>query len=185
MEMCRIMVDRIWRGGLYDKSIAILNIVIIFLVKGSNTLVPLALKEVVDAMVCDESALPSDSSFFLNSSEGGCPEESDVYLMIFIYIFLKFLSQFFFYIREVPFATMSASAELSISNEVFNHVQSQSLAFHLNRATGKVITIVSRGASQFTAIVRLLNFNLIPLTVELLMVLLVFATLFSYAFMLV
>jgi ABC-type transport system involved in Fe-S cluster assembly fused permease/ATPase subunit len=62
---------------------------------------------------------------------------------------------------------VSASAEIYVADLVYNHVQHQSLAFHLSRETGKVIRIVSRGSQSFSAILRYTCFSLLPIILEL------------------
>jgi ABC-type transport system involved in Fe-S cluster assembly fused permease/ATPase subunit len=60
---------------------------------------------------------------------------------------------------------MAAVAEISIAHDVYDHVQRQSLAFHLSRETGKIIRIVSKGSQSFSAILRMIWFNLAPILV--------------------
>ena len=84
--------------------------------------------------------------------------------------------------REIPYATMAAQAEISIAHDVYDHVQRQSLAFHLSRETGKIIRIVSKGATSFASVLRMFTFTLIPISVEVTMVIVIFVTLFSWEF---
>lgn len=77
---------------------------------------------------------------------------------------------------------MGAVAEISIAYDVYDHVQRQSLAFHLGRETGKIIRVVSRGSQQFTQIMRQIWFNFSPMMTELILTLVVFGTLFSWEF---
>jgi len=63
-----------------------------------------------------------------------------------MYAIVRFLADFVNNMREIPFANVSASAEIYIAHMVFSHIQNQSLAFHLSRETGKVIRTVSRGS---------------------------------------
>ena len=88
------------------------------------------------------------------------------------------------YLREIPYATMSALAEISIAHDVYDHVQRQSLAFHLGRETGKIIRIVSRGSQSFASVLRMISFNLVPLQIEICLVLIIFGTLFDWRFLL-
>jgi ABC-type transport system involved in Fe-S cluster assembly fused permease/ATPase subunit len=99
-----------------------------------------------------------------------------------IYVLCKFLGDLLNYFREIPFANMGAVAEISIAYDVYDHVQRQSLAFHLGRETGKIIRIVSRGSQQFTQIMRQIWFNFSPMMTELVLTLVVFGTLFSWEF---
>lgn len=48
---------RVWAGGCWRKFMVIVNILFMLGYKASATLVPLLLKEVIDAMTCDENKL--------------------------------------------------------------------------------------------------------------------------------
>lgn len=80
---------------------------------------------------------------------------------------------------------MAAHAEISISEDVYDHVQRQSLAFHLNRETGKIIRIVSKGGTSFTSTMRMMMFSLGPIIIEIIMTLIVFGTLFDWRFLII
>ena len=95
-----------------------------------------------------------------------------------MYCVVRFAADFVNNIREIPFANVSASAEIYIAHMVYTHVQNQSLAFHLSRETGKVIRTVSRGSQSFSMILRMALFQILPLIVELCLVLTVVFTLY-------
>ena len=78
---------------------------------------------------------------------------------------------------------MAATAEISIAHDVYDHVQRQSLAFHLGRETGKIIRIVSRGSQSFSSILRMVWYNFVPILAEILFTLIVFGTIFSWQFL--
>jgi ATP-binding cassette subfamily B protein len=59
------------------------------------------------------------------------------------------------------------------------------MAFHLNRETGKIIRIVSRGGGSFTSTMRMSLFSLGPTLLEIAMTLIVFASLFDWKFLVV
>lgn len=102
-----------------------------------------------------------------------------------MYSIVRFLADFVNNAREIPFANVSASAEIHIAHKVYSHTQNQSLAYHLSRETGKVVRIVSRGSQSFATILRIAIFNLLPLAIELVLVLGVIATLYPLVFFLV
>lgn len=134
----------IWtRNGCGGRALVLLNLLIVLVVKGLSVLLPLILKEVVDAMICVEEPGLEDGA---NESNGKCRSEYDTYVLIILYAFCKLAMDTFNYIREVPYAIMASQAEISIAHDVYNQVQRQSLAFHLNRETGKIIRMVSRGS---------------------------------------
>jgi ABC-type multidrug transport system fused ATPase/permease subunit len=148
--MLSFTLPRLWRGSCYAKFIFIFNVMMIFILKAVNVLVPLVFKEVIDSIVCEEEKLAESDTFLLRSAESGCPTEQETYTIIGLYAVVKFAADFLNYIREIPFANMAAVAEISIAHDVYDHVQRQCLAFHLGRETGKIIRIVSKGAQSFT-----------------------------------
>jgi ATP-binding cassette, subfamily B, heavy metal transporter len=68
--------------------------------------------------------------------------------------------------RNVLFAHVAAKTERVAALEVFQHLQRLSLQFHLSRKTGAVIRSVSRGASSFASIIRILFFQILPVGVQ-------------------
>lgn len=144
----------------------------IFLVKGTSSLLPLVLREVVDSIIC----VPDPKKNI------ECRSEREVYILIGIYAVTKFMADFFNYIREVPYQHMASKAEISIAHDVYDHIQRQSLDFHLNRETGIIIRTVSRGSQNFATVLRMCLFNMIPLFTETTIVLVIYATLFHWYF---
>ena len=72
---------------------------------------PLILKAIVDNISCDRE------------EEEDCPDSDEVYLLIGLYALIKFGADFLNYIREVPFAYISANAEKHIAVMVYSHIQ--------------------------------------------------------------
>ena len=122
-----------WKNNFWDRFIVILNFLIIFAFKGINLLSPLILAKTVNSIICD-------------SSKEKCPSVYETYFLIAVYSALKLFYDLINNFREIPYANMAATAEIQISKEVYEHVQSLSLSYHLSRETGKIIRIVSRGA---------------------------------------
>lgn len=163
----KFTLPRLWRGGCWNKFLVIFNGIMIISNKVTSVLVPLLLKEVIDAIICDESkTVDMEKSYFIKTfkaDDTGCPSSEETYILIGFYAGIMFFADFLNYMREIPYATMSAQAEISIAHDVYDHVQRQSLAFHLSRETGKIIRIVSRGSQSFASVLRMITFNLIPL----------------------
>ena len=105
-----------------------ITFILLVLSRGLNVLHPVILKFAIDEITA------------------GSENHSHTYLLISMYCFVRFMADFVNNAREIPFASVSASAEIYIAHLVYNHVQHQSLAFHLSRETGKIIRIVSRGS---------------------------------------
>ena len=171
--MLAFTFPRLWLGGCWRKFIVLFNFFMVLAVKGAQVTIPIILKYAVDAIICDEETFPN-----------GCPSQQETYMLIIGYAVLKFAGDFLNNIREIPYANMAATAEISIAHDVYDHAQRQCLAFHLSRETGKIIRIVSKGSQSFATVLRMGTFNLLPIIVEIVMTLTIFATLFSWEFFL-
>ena len=99
-----------------------------------------------------------------------------------MYTGVKFGYELLNTLRDIPYQRMSAAAEITIADEVYYHVQSLSLAYHLSRETGKVIRIVSRGSQSFVSILRMIFYNLLSIFAEIILTLVVSMTIFSWHF---
>lgn len=133
--------------------------------------------KVVNAMICK----PDDGEL----EEKKCPTEEEIYSYILFYTGFMLAYEMIHTFREIPFARLSANAEISIASDVYYHVQSLSLAYHLSRETGKVIRIVSKGSQSFTNILRMILFTLFGLVIQIVMTLIVSLTIFSWQFTMV
>lgn len=127
----------LWRGGFWIRVQTILTFFLLFISRGLNVSHPLILKFAVDDITCNSE----------KGSGGDCPHTAEyTYILVALYAVIRFLADFVNNIREIPFANVSASAEIYIAHLVYSHTQNQSLAYHLSRETGKVVRIVSRGS---------------------------------------
>lgn len=132
----------------------------IILAKALNVFHPIVLKYLIDTLV-----------------EGG-----SIYHLVILYAVAKFAADLVNNLREVTFAKVSASAEVFIADKVYNHIQNQSLAFHLKRETGKIIRICSRGSQSFSSILKYTIFNIWPLFLELAFVVVIIGFFYPFWF---
>lgn len=109
-------------------------------------------------------------------------EGNQTYHLVVFYGVIRLLADAVNNLREITFARVSANSEVIISSKLFNHIQNQSLAFHLNRETGKIIRICSRGSQSFAQVLRMLVFNIGPLILEIIFMLVVLLLLFNIWF---
>lgn len=175
-DFTKFTVPYLWKGGFIIRVQTVLTIVLLFISRGLNVLHPLILKYVIDAITCQNGDASVDCFH---------PTESITYLLIGMYCLTRFTADFANNIREIPFANISASAEIYIAQLVYTHITNQSLAFHLSRETGKVIRIVSRGSQSFAMILRYSLFNIVPIIVEVIMVQIIIASLYPYPFVII
>ncbi|CAE8712059.1 unnamed protein product, partial [Polarella glacialis] len=69
-------------------------------------------------------------------------------------------------LRNLAFSTVSARALTGISSDVFRHLHSLSLEYHLSRQTGAVAAIVSRGVRGLQWLLSVVVFNVAPTIFE-------------------
>lgn len=81
----------------------------LILAKGLNVFHPIVQKSVVDNLT---------GSY----SEGDTELKAKMFFLIALYSLIRFAADFTNYIREIPFANVSASAEIFIAHSVYNHV---------------------------------------------------------------
>lgn len=100
-------------------------------------------------------------------------EQGSAYLPLWIllaYGFGRLLQQLFSELRDILFAKVSQRAQRSAALDVFRHLHSLSLQFHLNRQTGGLSQKLSRGLRAMQFSLGFLLFNIVPSIFELLMV---------------
>lgn len=69
-----------------------------------------------------------------------------------------------------------------IQVELFRHLHSLSLRWHLNRKTGEVLRIMDRGTESINSLLQMLLFSLGPTLIDLLIAIVYFFTAFNYKF---
>lgn len=139
----------------YKNRIAI-ALVFLILARGTNVLVPIALKQIVDHF--DE------------------PEQIILVVPIVLLIgygLLRFGSILFNEIRNVVFSRVGIEIIHRISMQVFEHLHKLSLSFHLDRKTGGLARDIDRGNMAVTNFLRIIVFNIVPVMIEIGMVLLI------------
>ena len=120
--------------------------------KLAAVMVPLVLKEIIDAL--DKS-------------------RADLVLplaLIIAYGLLRFASTTFADLRDVVFGKVTQRAMRRVSMAVFNHLHALSLRFHLERQTGGITRDIERGTKAISSLVGYLLFRITPTVLEILMV---------------
>lgn len=82
--------------------------------------------------------------------------------LIILYGILRFSGTLLASIRDILFARVSAQTERAAALDIFKHLNELSLSYHLSRKTGSVVRSVSRGASSFALVLRIVLFQFIP-----------------------
>jgi ATP-binding cassette subfamily B protein len=134
-----------WRGRVLVAMGALV------LSKTATVAVPLALKEIVNALDREPLALPL--------------------LLLLAYGALRLAGSFFNEFRDALFARVRFSAMRRIGREMLSHLHDLSLRFHLERKTGAITRDLERGAQSVSSLLNYLVFNIVPIAVEVLLVL--------------
>ncbi len=123
-------------------------IVLLVLAKVANVLVPLVLKEIVDAM--------------------GKPQAMLIIPVFLIvgYGLLRLFSTLFGELRDALFAKVTQRAIRRVALQVFEHLHNLSLRFHLERQTGGVSRDIERGTRGISFLLTFLLFNILPTLLE-------------------
>lgn len=148
-------IRRDWRGvrlllpylGRFRGRVAF-AFVLLILAKLSNVGVPLALKQIVDALDAKDVALAVPILF------------------VVAYGFLRFGNTLFSELRDAMFARVTLNTTRRVAVRVFEHLHALSLRFHLQRRTGGLSRDIERGTNAITSLLNFLVFNVIPTLVE-------------------
>ena len=127
----------------------IIALTFLILAKVANVGVPLALKEIVDAL--DTS---TQTQLFLP-------------LMLLLgYGALRLSSSLFNELRDSIFAKVRHGAMRKVTVRVLEHLHKLSLRFHLERKTGAITRDMDRGTRSVSSMLNYMVFSLLPILVE-------------------
>ena len=133
--------------------------------KVANVGVPLLLKELVDAM----------------SLSPGSPQALLVVpvALLLAYGLLRFSTSLLTELRELVFVKATEGATRSIAREVFGHLHSLSLRFHLERQTGGMTRDIERGTRGVQSLISYSLYSIFPTLIEVSLVLALLGTKFE------
>ena len=149
------------------------GLVFLVLARSANIAVPIILKRIVDA-------LESAPAVAVATTIVAVP-----LALVVGYGLLRFASVLFNEIRNVVFSRASVQIIHHISLEVFRHLHTLSLGFHLDRKTGALSRDVERGTGAVASFLRMFVFNIIPVVFELSAVLVILWSQFDVSFVLI
>ena len=87
-------------------------------------------------------------------------------LLLLLYGALRFGNSLFTELREIFFARVTQEAVRRISLEVFRHLHSLSLRFHLERQTGGLSRDIERGSRSVSSLITYTLYSILPTLVE-------------------
>ncbi len=125
-----------------------LVVILLVLAKLTSVAIPLAFKQIVDAMDKPKAMLAVPV------------------ILIIGYGLLRLFSTLFGEIRDAVFAKVTQRAIRRVALQVFEHLHNLSLRFHLERQTGGVSRDIERGTRGISFLLTFLLFNILPTLLE-------------------
>ncbi len=126
----------------------VIALCLLVLSKLANVSVPLVLKEIIDALDASHAVLVVP-----------------VFLVVG-YGILRLFSTLFGELRDAVFAKVTQRAIRRVALQVFEHLHSLSLRFHLDRQTGGVSRDIERGTRGISFLLNFMLFNILPTLLE-------------------
>lgn len=145
IKTLRSLLPYLWR---YRGRVAFALLALV-LAKAATVAVPLALKEIVDAL---------DGS---RQRELGLP-----IVFLIAYGLLRLASSGFNELRDSMFARVRHGAMRNMSQKVVDHLHRLSLRFHLERKTGAITRDLERGTRSVSSLLNYMVFNILPTLIE-------------------
>ncbi len=124
--------------------------------KAANLGVPVLMKRLIDAM----NIAPGDPRALLAVPAG----------LIVAYGVLRLSTTLFTELREILFSKVTQSAVREIALQVFRHLHSLSLRFHLDRQTGGMSRDIERGTRGIQSLISYSLYSILPTLVEMALV---------------
>jgi ATP-binding cassette subfamily B protein len=90
--------------------------------------------------------------------------------LLFGYGLLRLASTVFADMRDIVFAKVTQRAVRRVGLEVFKHLHTLSLRFHLGRQTGGVTRDIERGANGISSLIQMTLFSVLPTLIEIALV---------------
>ncbi|MET3462677.1 ATP-binding cassette subfamily B protein [Variovorax sp. 1133] len=136
--------------------------------KVANVGVPVLLKNLVDTM----TPKPDMAQALLIVPIG----------LLLAYGLLRFSTSLFSELRELIFAKATEGTARQIALEVFRHLHSLSLRFHLERQTGGMTRDIERGTRGVHSLISMSLYSIVPTIIELVLVLTILGVKFDAFF---
>lgn len=137
-----------------NRSRVVLALACLLGAKGAILLIPFLLKALVDGLEAGIEATPAMLVLLLVLAYGGA----------------RFANTLFGELRDTLFGRVTERAMRRIGLQVFRHVHSLDLDYHLNRRTGGLARDIERGTSGISFLLRFFIFNIAPTLFEIAMV---------------
>lgn len=138
--------------------LALLALCVVLLEKIVNVLPPLAIRHAVDA-ISDFSSTGGDQAVQQRAA-------TTISLAIGAYFFLQTIDSALSAVQNVTQRAVSMDAERRFASALFAHLNILGASYHLERHSGELLRILSRGADASSTIIESLLFSLVPTLFE-------------------
>jgi ATP-binding cassette, subfamily B, heavy metal transporter len=166
------LLPYLWPQGRADLKIrVVLAISLLVLSKLVTVWAPFAFKAATDGIVA------------ANGKEAGLL--SIPFMMVLAYGVGRMLMVVFAQLRDAVFAKVGQRTVRALSYSTFQHLHKLSLKFHLERKTGALSRIISRGINGVDSVLRFTLFNTAPTILEIIFVCVVIEYAFNWTYVLV
>ena len=163
------LLPYLWPAGRKDLRLRVLiALVCLVLAKATNVVVPLLLGHAVDQL----GDLQNTAGLWL-----GIP-----LAVILAYGLFRLSTLAFNQLRDALFARVAQHAVRTLARQVFEHLHSLSIRFHLSRKTGALNRFIDRGTNSVQFLLSFVAFNIAPTLIEVLLVGGILWVLFGFAY---
>ena len=147
------LVRIIWPYLMVHRTRVMFALGCLVLAKLANVIGPFILKHIVDALESDTGKLVAVPL-----------------ALVFAYGVARFANVILGELRDTVFGRVTERAMRRIGLEVFRHLHSLDLEFHLNRRTGGLSRDIERGTTGISFLMRFFVFNIVPTFIEIFLV---------------
>ena len=102
--------------------------------------------------------------------------------LVIAYGVIRFLNVILGEVRDTLFGRVTERAMRRVGLKLFQHLHALDLDFHLNRQTGGLSRDMERGTTGISFLMRFMVFNIVPILIEILFVVLIFFTQYGIEF---
>ncbi|QJE74946.1 ABC transporter ATP-binding protein/permease [Aerophototrophica crusticola] len=172
----RTLLPYLWPVGEWGiRARVVVALLFLAVAKGANVTVPILYKGAVDALSGDG---PRD----LAASAAANPAIAIPLGFILAYGLARVATLAFGELRDAVFERVSQRAMRQAALNVFQHLHSLSLRFHLERQTGGLSRVIERGTKAIDSLLGTLLFNVLPTLLEILLVTVILWKMFDWRF---
>ena len=166
----RMLLPFVWpKGNMFLQMLVLICFVILVAGRAVNLLVPIYYKKIVNALTPTSTPSQGNGTYKWTSASNNNEHISFPVEFILIYILLRFLQggavgtmgllnnlRSFLWIKVQQYTARTMQIQL------FAHLHSLSLRWHLGRKTGEVLSVMDRGTNSINNLLSYIIFSILP-----------------------